>query len=97
MWKTGKSVTDTTFFYPQDKWGNSESFHRLCGEKNRLQKFHNFFIHIPQPLWIFFLRKKERGKGLDYRLELIFAVMSRMLFWIVGSPFFRAISTLRMA
>ena len=35
--------------------------------------------------------------AVPYRLELIFAVISRRLFWILLSPFFRAISTFRMA
>ena len=35
--------------------------------------------------------------AIPYKLELIFAVISRRLFWILLSPFFRAISTFRMA
>lgn len=50
---------------------------------------HSFSLHIAQPLW------KYLGGG--YRQELILAVMSRMLFCMVSSPFFSASSTLRMA
>lgn len=39
----------------------------------------------------------QRFLKRNYRLELMLEVMSRMLFCMFWSPFFRATSTLRMA
>lgn len=50
---------------------------------------HRKLIHIPQTLWIRFYK--------SYKEALMLAVMSRMLFLMLLSPPFRAISTLRMA
>ena len=58
------------------------TFHRVCGEK--IGK---------KPL----SPAKTENRPGDYRQELMFAVMSRILFCMLVSPFFRATSTFRMA
>ena len=54
--------------------------------------FHRLSFHIPQALWITFREKDPQ----NYRQELTLAVISRMLFCRLVSPFFSCISTLRM-
>ena len=51
---------------------------------HRRRRYHSSSLHTP-------------NSSLTYRQELIFAVLSRILFCILVSPFFRATSTLRMA
>ena len=97
MWKTGNCVTGVGIFSPQALCKTAQFFNRGCGRKCCLLFFHSFFLHIPQTLWKKFGVKKEGPRNNRHRLELMLAVISRMLFWVVVSPFFRAISTLRMA
>lgn len=39
----------------------------------------------------------QQGRVDNYSMELMLAVMSRMVFFRVSLPFFRSVSTLRMA
>ena len=55
---------------------------RFCIKTEKL--INSFFIHIPQSLWI------------NYRQELMFAVISRMWFFRFSSPLFSMLSTLLM-
>ena len=92
MWITGFGLRATRSFYPQAAlkfstvpgWG---LWRKFC--RNFL---HRLSFHIQQGLWINFGVKK----GGIYRLELTLAVMSRMLFCRLVSPFFSWVSTLRM-
>ena len=57
-----------------------------------------FFYPQPNVNNEFFFHRGCGEKGeRNYRQELMFAVMSRMLFCMVVSPFFSATSTFRMA
>ena len=85
MWKTQIFLRGATTFSPQPVVHKKKVFHR--GKRRRgkdsfsTENFSTFHSLC----------------GENYRQELIFAVMSRMLFCRVVSPCFRAISTLRMA
>ena len=88
MWKSGFCLTATGIFYPQAYVDEREVFHTPMWRRFLLGVFHRIFFHIPQALW----KKLEA----HYRQELMFAVMSRMLFSSVVSPFFSWVSTLRI-
>ena len=67
------------------------TFHRGCGEK--------LGMTVSPSAMIGRIKKIPHSSFLipNYKQELMLAVMSRILFWVWLSPFFRATSTLRMA
>lgn len=96
---TGKCVRSGTF--PQGLW-----------RKIFAKVIHRKVFHIPQGLWKKIEAQRNQTQNADlktflyplalwqrqhHREELMLAVMSRMLFCMLVSPFFRASSTLRMA
>ena len=96
---TGKCARSGTF--PQGLW-----------RKIFAKVFHRKVFHIPQGLWKKIEAQRIQTQNADlktflyplalwqrqhHREELMLAVMSRMLFCMLVSPFFRASSTLRMA
>ena len=89
MWITPFLPRDARIFYPQPNVNNGSFFHRGCQAGKRVQLINSQHFHIPQGLW-------RKGR-CNYRQELMFAVMSRMLFCMLVSPFFSATSTFRMA
>ncbi len=92
MWKSGKSLRGEREISPQPSVRKRRDFHRACWEKSGKEIIHrkNSTFHSP-------CGKNLVSKKTRYRQELMFAVMSRMLFCILLSPFFRDTSTLRMA
>lgn len=100
MWKSGKSPRAATENYPQGEGGDFHSFPQALWRKIFQGIIHRLCFNIPQGG----VEKEGRvfaktGETimLHYRQELMFAVISRMLFCKLVSPFFRAVSTLRMA
>ena len=85
MWKTLVFLRGATTFSPQPIVQKKKFIHRGKRGKGKdgfsTENFSTFHSLC----------------GENYRQELIFAVMSRMLFCRVVSPCFSAISTLRMA
>ena len=85
MWKSGFFLTAATLFYSQGGVEKEELFHRLF--------WRSFDSYLSTEKFSTFHRPCVK----NYRQELMLAVMSRMLFCRLVSPFFRASSILRMA
>ena len=85
MWKTLVFLRDATTFFPQPIVYKKKVFHREGGRREKKDLYTENFSTFHSLC------------GENYRQELMFAVISRMLFCNVVSPCFRAISTLRMA
>ena len=89
MWKSGFCLRAATLFYKQPNCENLRLIHRLF-DKIFLQKLSTVFLStFHKCLWI-------NCDGF-YRQELMFAVISRILFCKLELPLFRVASTLRMA
>ena len=71
-------------FLSTTQCGKKNTFQQAMWKKEERKDFNNDSFHIPQTLW------------KNQRQELIFAVMSRMLFCREVSLPFSATSTLRM-
>ena len=112
MWITGISVTATGKFYPQANVQEVKLFHKACGgkfsPKLSTEKFSTFHRGCGKKIEAqrnqtqnadlkTFLYPLALWQRQHHREELMLAVMSRMLFCMLVSPFFRASSTLRMA
>ena len=85
MWKNRISPRGPMLFYSHRGCGKERTFPQAEKQTDFVLFLHSLCFHIPQPLW-----KNQRE-------ELIFAVMSRMLFCMVSFPPFKATSTFRMA
>ena len=68
MWKSGFSPRGTTVFFQHQVVDNYRFVHRGVGDEKWGKVINRKVIHNPQGLW------------KDYRLELMLAVMSRILF-----------------
>jgi len=84
MWKSVFLFRDATYFSPQANVDNIFVFHSFFREKTDAY------------LSTVFISTFHSLCGKNQRQELMFAVMSRMLFCSVTSPDFSACSTLRM-
>ena len=85
MWKTPFLPTAAMLFSPQATVQKFRLFHSL------------FFAFFGGSFSTGYLSTFHSPCGKNYRQELIFAVMSRILFCRLVSPFFSSTSTLRMA
>ena len=91
MWKSGKSAEIATVFCPQSKCGFSIAYQQEKVGKILLTIFPKKFSTFPSRLG-----RKNRVKKVYYKLELMFAVMSRRAFSREELPFFSSSSILVM-
>ena len=84
MWKSGICLRNQRFFYQQSLCGKSLGYQQEKFLWKKEKFVHRNFFHIPQTLWI------------NYRQELMLAVMSRMWFCRLLSPSAKALSTFLM-